>query len=196
MTPIERLKARRDRYLREVEQIRADSDLNDSAKARRIGPLFRAFKAEEGEAIAGARAEVVEKAAEAGRKAFAVPSAFGSDPALAMLSYRAALDSVEGIGDPKVLAAKLERALLTGDKALARAAAWRANELGDESLVRKYMESDQDAARAFEEWGRAYEGERRLKELGPSFAFGYGEVEEPREARRPEARAEKLAGRG
>lgn len=57
------------------------------------------------------------------------------------------------------------------------------------------MQSDRDAGRAFEEWGRAYEEERQLKELGPSFAFGYGEVEEPREARRPEAHAE-LAGRG
>jgi hypothetical protein len=68
MTPIERLKARRDRYLREVEEIRADADLNDPAKARRIGPLFRAFKAEEGEALAVAHLENADSPEEGGDK--------------------------------------------------------------------------------------------------------------------------------
>jgi hypothetical protein len=81
----------------------------------------------------------------------------GADRALVQMNYRHALDSVERLTDPKDLDARLERAVLTGDTALARAVAWRANETGDSATVTKYLETDEDARKAYEEWALAHE---------------------------------------
>jgi len=77
--------------------------------------------------------------------------------------------------------------VLTGDVALARAVAYRANEAGDVGVVNKYLDNDPDARKAWDEWADAHEGLQRLNSYGADLAFGYSALEEPREMRHPEA---------
>jgi hypothetical protein len=194
MNKIEQLKARKADLGREIERIRADRDYSEGAKARRIAPLYSRFKAEERRMLDEARAETAQMAASKGRKAFEAPTMHGADKALVAMNYRHALDSVEGLTDQKDLDARLERAVLTGDAALARAVAWRANETGDGATVTKYLDTDGDARRAYEEWADAHNDLQKLNDYGAELAFGYAELEEPpREVRHPEAKAE-IAG--
>ena len=190
MNRLEQLKARKADLGREIERIRADRDYSEGAKARRIAPLYSRFKAEERRTLDEVRAETAQAAASKGRKAFEAPAMHGADRALVQMNYRHALDSVEGLTNPKDLDARLERAVLTGDSALARAAAYRANETGDSVTVTKYLDTDGDACRAYEEWADAHEELQKLNDFGAELAFGYAELEEPREVRHPEAKAE------
>jgi hypothetical protein len=119
----------------------------------------------------------------------------GADKALVAMNYRHALDSVEGLTDPKDLDSRLERAVLTGDAALARAVAYRANETGDGATVTKYLDTDGNARKAYEEWADAHEALQKLNDYGAELAFGYAEMEEPREVRHPEAKAEMAGSR-
>jgi len=185
---IEELKGSKERFRAEVERVRADRDYNDGAKARHIAPLYRRFKAEEKRVLDAMKAETAERAASKGRRAFEAPAMPGADKALVAMNYRSALDSVEGLRDTSALDARLERAVLTGDVALARAVAYRANEAGDVGVVNKYLDNDPDARKAWDEWADAHEGLQRLQNYGPDLAFGYAEVDEPREMRHPEAR--------
>lgn len=197
MNKLEKLRKSKTDYERELERIRGDHDYNEGAKARRIAPIYSRLKAEERRILDELKAETAQAAASKGRKAFEAPAMHGADKALVQMNYRHALDSVEGITDPKDLDARLERAVLTGDSALARAVAYRANEAGDTATVTKYLDHDQDTRQAWEEWGHAYEELQRLESYGAELAFGYAEVEEPSEMRTPEARAElSTAGRG
>jgi hypothetical protein len=141
------------------------------------------------------RAQTAERAASKGRKAFAAPAMHGADKALVAMNYRHALDSVEGLTDPKDLDSRLERAVLTGDAALARAVAYRANETGDGATVTKYLDTDGNARKAYEEWADAHEALQKLNDYGAELAFGYAEMEEPREVRHPEAKAEMAGSR-
>ena len=93
-------------------------------------------------------------------------------------------------------AARPERAALTGDTTLARAVAYRANEIDDSATVTKYLNTGENARKAYEEWADAHEDLQRLQNYGAELAFGYAEVEEPREMRHPEARAEMAGSRG
>jgi hypothetical protein len=195
MNKLEQLKARKADLGREIESIRGDRDYSEGAKARRIGPLFARFKAEERRVLDEMRAETAERAASKGRRAFEAPAMHGADKALVAMNYRHALDSVEGLTDPKDLDARLERAVLTGDAALARAVAWRVNETGDGATVTKYLDTDGDARRAYEEWADAHEALQQLNDYGAELAFGYAEMEEPREVRHPEAKAEMAGSR-
>ncbi len=193
MNKLEQLRQRKADYERELERVRADRDYNDGAKARHIAPLYRRFKAEEKRVLDAMKAETAERAASKGRRAFEAPAMPGADKALVAMNYRSALDSVEGLRDTSALDARLERAVLTGDAALARAVAYRANEAGDVGVVNKYLDNDPDARKAWDEWADAHEGLQRLQNYGPDLAFGYAEVDEPREMRLPEAR-EALSG--
>ena len=127
MNKLEQLKARKADLGREIERIRGDRDYSEGAKARRIASLYSRFKAEERQTLDEMKAETAQAAASKGRKAFEPPAMPGADKALVAMNYRHALDSVEGLTDPKDLDARLERAVLTGDSALARAVAYRAN---------------------------------------------------------------------
>jgi hypothetical protein len=188
MNKLEQLRQRKADYERELERVRADRDYNDGAKARHIAPLYHRFKAEEKRVLDAMKAETAERAASKGRRAFEPPAMPGADKALVAMNYRSALDSVEGLRDTSALDARLERAVLTGDAALARAVAYRANEAGDVGVVNKYLDNDPDARKAWDEWADAHEGLQRLQNYGPDLAFGYAEVDEPREMRHPEAR--------
>jgi hypothetical protein len=185
---IEELKGSKERFRAEVERVRADRDYNDGAKARHIAPLYRRFKAEEKRVLDAMKAETAERAASKGRRAFEAPAMPGADKALVAMNYRSALDSVEGLRDTSALDARLERAVLTGDVALARAVAYRANEAGDVGVVNKYLDNDPDARKAWDEWADAHEGLQRLNSYGADLAFGYSALEEPREMRHPEAK--------
>lgn len=187
MNKLEQLRQRKADYERELERVRADRDYNDGAKARHSAPLYRRFKAEEKRVLDAMKAETAERAASKGRRAFEAPAMPGADKALVAMNYRSALDSVEGLRDTSALDARLERAVLTGDVALARAVAYRANEAGDVGVVNKYLDNDPDARKAWDEWADAHEGLQRLQNYGPDLAFGYAEVDEPREMRHPEA---------
>ncbi len=193
MNKLEQLKARKADLGREIERIRGDRDLSEGAKARRIAPLFARFKAEERRVLDEMKAETALTAAKKGQKAFEPPAMFGADRALVAMNYRHALDGIEGLTDPKDLDARLERAVLTGDAALARAVAYRANETGDSATVTKYLDTDGDARKAYEEWADAHGDLQKLNDYGAELAFGYAEMEEPREVRHPEAKAE-MAG--
>ena len=187
MKKIEELKGSKERFRAEVERVRADRDYNDGAKARHIAPLYHRFKAEEKRVLDAMKAETAERAASKGRGAFEAPAMPGADKALVAMNYRSALDSVEGLRDTSALDARLERAVLTGDVALARAVAYRANEAGDVGVVNKYLDNDPDARKAWDEWADAHEGLQRLNSYGADLAFGYSALEEPREMRHPEA---------
>ncbi|MDQ3639437.1 MAG: hypothetical protein M3426_15910 [Actinomycetota bacterium] len=193
MNKLEQLRQRKADYERELERIRGDRDYNDGARARRIAPIYGRLKAEERRVLDEMKAETAETAASKGRKAFEAPAMYGADKALVAMNYRHALDSVEGLLNSKDMDARLERAVLTGDAALARAVAYRANETGDTGTVTKYLDSDEDSRRAYEEWASAHEDLQQLVSYGAELAFGYAEVDEPREMRLPEAR-EALSG--
>ncbi len=87
----------------------------------------------------------------------------------------------------------LEQADLLGDKTLMRAVAWRANAVGNDALVRRYLDSDEDGRKSYEAWADAHGELERVESYGTELGLGYAELEEPAEARHPEARAE-MAG--
>jgi hypothetical protein len=179
----EQLRRNRDRYQRKLAEIKQDTDLTPEAKARRIEPIYKEAKAVDSQ-LRGARMEGLrEKVRTAEREAFAAPSMRGSDPALLQLNYRNALDSVAETTDPNLLARKLDRALLTGDAALAKAAAWRANDLGAAAVVKKYMDTDEAASRKWSNWAEAFSEVERVEQLGESLALGDAPLQEPSELR-------------
>ena len=179
----DRLKANRERFGRKLEQVRDDSDLSPEGRARQLRPVFEEAKAVDSKLRAERMAELREKVRTAEREAFAAPTMRGADPALAQLNFRSALDSVEPLTDPELLSRKLERALLTEDKALAKAAAWRANELGAEAVVRRFMDTDEAASRKWTAWSEAFAEVERVERLGESLGFGDAPIQEPPELR-------------
>ncbi len=179
----EKLRKNRENLQRKLAQIRADEDLTREAKARRIRPLYEEAKREERRLRQERRDGLTERTRAAERKAFAPPALQGADPALVQMSYRAALDSVEGITDVAELARKLERATITGDRALARAVAWRANDYGADQVVRTYLDTDEAARRAWTEWADAHTELEQAQQLGVSFSSGVPPIEEPDELR-------------
>ncbi len=184
MTTIdEKLKKNRENLQRKLEEIRADADLTREAKARRVRPLYEEAKREEARLRQERRDGLAERTRAAERKAFAPPALSGSDPALVQMNFRSALDSVEGITDPGVLARKLERANMTGDRTLARAVAWRANDYGADGVVRAYLDTDAKARKDWTEWADAHAEQEQAQRMGASFASGVPPIEEPDELR-------------
>ncbi len=178
----DRLKANRDRYQRKLEEIQQDNDLSREGKARKLRPVFEEAKVEEARLRQARRDELAKRTSDAERKAFAPPSLRGADPALVQLNFRSALDSVERINDNAELARKLERAVTTGDRTLARAAAIRANELGADHVVTSYLANDEEARKDWLEWSDAH-AEMSGSGLGETFDSGIPALEEPSELR-------------
>ena len=181
----EKLRQNREKLTRELAEIRADGDLTREAKARRMRPIYEAAKSAERRLREEKRSGLVEKTRAAERKAFAPPALSGADPALLQMNYRAALDSVEGITDAGELARKLERANMTGDKTLARAVAWRANDYGADQVVRTYLDSDEGAREDWTEWADAHTDMEQAQTMGSSFSSGVPPIEEPDELKHP-----------
>ncbi len=179
----EKLRANKARYGRKLEQVRNDSDLSPEGKARKLRPAFEEAKAVDSRLRSERMEGLREKVRAAEKEAFAAPSMRGSDPALLQLNYRNALDSVAETTDPNLLARKLDRALLTGDAALAKAAAWRANELGAAAVVRKYMDTDEGASRKWSDWAAAFAEVEQIEKLGETLGFGDVPISEPPELR-------------
>jgi hypothetical protein len=179
----DKIRQNRDRYGRKLAEIKQDTDLTAEAKARRLGPIYKEAKAVDVKLRSERMAELRTKVHAAEKEAFAAPSLRGSDPALLQLNYRNALDSVAETTDPNLLARKLDRALLTGDAALAKAAAWRANEIGTAAVVKKYMDTDEAASRKWSNWAEAYSEVERVEQLGESLGFGDVPISEPSELR-------------
>ena len=67
MSKLETLMQRKENYQRELERIRADRDYNEGAKARRIAPIYQAFKAAEQRTLDEMKAETAERAARLSR---------------------------------------------------------------------------------------------------------------------------------
>jgi hypothetical protein len=178
----DKLRQNRERFGRKLEDVRGDNDLSLEGKARHIAPLYQAAKAEEARLRQARRDGLAERTRAAERKAFAPPSLRGSDPALTEMNFRAALDSVEKITDNAELARKLERATLTGDRTLARAAAIRANELGADRVVTAYLATDEQAQKDWTQWADAH-AEMAGSGLGETFDSGIPSLEEPDELR-------------
>jgi hypothetical protein len=179
----DRLKANRERFGRKLEQVRNDSDLSPEGRARQLRPVFEEAKAVDSKLRAERMAELREKVRAAEKEAFAAPTMRGADPALAQLNFRSALDSVEPLTDPELLSRKLERALLTEDKTLARAVAWRANELGAAAVVRRFMDTDEAASRKWTAWSEAFAEVEQVERLGETLGFGDAPIQEPPELR-------------
>ena len=179
----EKLRANRERFGRKLEQVRNDSDLSQEGRARQLRPVFEEAKALDSKLRSERMAELRTKVRAAEKEAFAAPSMRGSDPALLQLGYRNALDSVEQITDPNLLSRRLDRALLTGDAALAKATAWRANDLGAAGVVKKYMDTDEDASRKWTKWAEAHGEVEQVERLGETLGFGDVPIEEPSELR-------------
>ncbi len=184
MTDIDRkLRQNRENLQRKLEEIRQDADLTREAKARRLEPAYREAKREEARLRQERRDGLAQSTRAAERKAFAPPALSGSDPALVQMNFRSALDSVEGITDAGVLARKLERANMTGDRTLARAVAWRANDYGADGVVRAYLDTDAEARKDWTEWADAHAEQEQAQRMGASFASGVPPIEEPDELR-------------
>jgi hypothetical protein len=177
-----KLKANRERFGRKLEEVRADGDLSREGRARRLKPLYEEAKAEEARLRQARRDELTQRTSDAERKVFAAPPLRGSDPALAQMNYRFAWDSVDGITDNGELSRKLERAAATGDTALAKAVALRANELGAVGVVKKYLDSDKQASKDWVEWSDAHAAFAGSG-LGETFDSGIPTLEEPDELR-------------
>jgi hypothetical protein len=178
----EQIKRNRDRYQRQLSDIKQDTDLTAEARARRIEPLYREAKAEEARLRQARRDGLAERTRDAERKAFAAPALRGSDPALSQMNFRAALDSVERITDNAELSRKLERAVATGDRTLARAAAIRGNEIGADRVVSDYLATDEQAREAWTQWADAH-AEMAGSGLGETFDSGIPALEAPDELR-------------
>jgi hypothetical protein len=179
----EKIRANKARYERTLEQVRADGDLSPEGKARKLRPVFEEAKALDSKLRGERMADLREKVRAAERAAFAAPALRGADPALVQLNFRSALDVVEGIVDPSLLARRLDRALLTEDKALAKAVAWRANDLGAAGVVKKYMDTDEAASRKWTAWAEAFAEVEQIERLGESLGFGDVPISEPPEIR-------------
>ncbi len=182
MSTDDKIRANRDRYQRKLEEIQRDTDLSQEGKARHIHPLYKEAKAEEARLRQARRDGLAKRTSDAERKAFAPPALRGSDPALAQMNFRAALDSVERITDNAELSRKLERAVATGDRTLARAVAIRANELGADHVVTAYLASDEQARKDWTAWADAH-AEMAGSGLGEMFDSGVPILEEPPELR-------------
>jgi hypothetical protein len=179
----DQIRRNRERFTRKLEDLRNDTDLTGEAKARRIEPIYREAQALDAKLRSERMSELRTKVRDAEKEAFAAPALRGADPALAQMNYRSALDSVEGLSSPVELARKLDRALLTGDKTLAKATAWRANELGAAGVVEDYMATDEAANRKWSNWAEAHTELERVGQLGESLAFGDAPIQEPSELR-------------
>jgi len=181
-TIADKLRQNRERYGRRLADIQQDNDLSREGKARKLRPVFEEAKVEEARLRQARRDELAKRTSDAERKAFAPPSLRGADPALVQMNFRSALDSVERINDNAELARKLERATLTGDRTLARAAAIRANELGADHVVTTYLANDEQARKDWTEWADAH-AEMSGSGLGETFDSGIPTLEEPSELR-------------
>ncbi len=179
----DKIRQNRERFGRKLEDVRADQDLTAEARARRIEPIYREAKALDSKLRSERMTGLREKVRAAEKEAFAAPALRGADPALLQLGYRNALDTVEGITDPNLLSRRLDRALLTGDAALAKAVAWRANELGADAVVRKFMDTDEAASRKWGDWAEAFGEVERVERLGETLGFGDAPISEPSELR-------------
>jgi hypothetical protein len=178
----DKIRANKARYQRKLEEVRADGDLSREGQARHIAPLYQEAKAEEARLRQARRDGLAERTSAAERKAFSPPVLRGSDPALVQMNYRSALDSVEKITDTAELARKLERAVVTGDRTLARAAAIRANELGADRVVSDYLATDEQAREDWTRWADAH-SEMAGSGLGETFDSGIPALEAPSELR-------------
>jgi hypothetical protein len=183
MSIVEKMRANRDRYQRKLADIQQDTDLTAEAKARRIAPIYREAQAVDAQLRSERMADLREKVRTAEKEAFAAPALRGADPALLQLNYRNALDSVAETTDPNLLSRRLDRALLTGDAALAKATAWRANDLGAAVVVKKYMDTDEAASRKWTAWSEAFSEVELVETLGETLALGDAPIQEPSELR-------------
>jgi hypothetical protein len=179
----DKLRQNRDRYQRKLEEVRADGDLSPEGKARQLRPAFEEAKTLDSKLRSERMAELRTKVRAAEKEAFAAPSMRDADPAAAQMNYRHALDGVGEITDARILSSRLERAVITGDKALARATAWRANDLQHDGVVRAYLDSDEDANRKWSNWAEAFSEVERVEQLGESLVFGDAPIQEPDELR-------------
>jgi len=179
----DRLKANRERYERKLADIQQDNDLTAEAKARKLRPVFEEAKAVDTRLRSERMEGLREKVRDTEREAFAAPSMRNADPATMQMNYRHALDAVDGITDAHVLSSRLERAVITGDKSLARAVAWRANELQHDGVVNAYLDSDSDARRKWTAWAEAHTEAERVEQLGETLGFGDVPISEPPELR-------------
>jgi len=179
----EKLRANRERFGRKLEQVRNDSDLSREGKARQLRPVFEEAKALDTRLRSERMEGLREKVRDTEREAFKAPALRNADPAAMQMNYRHALDAVDGITDARILSSRLERAVITGDQTLARAVAWRANELQHDGVVRAYLDDDQDANRKWSNWAEAHTELERVEQLGESLGFGDAPLEEPSELR-------------
>jgi len=150
----EKLRANKARFGRKLEQVRNDGDLSQEGRARQLRPVFEEAKATDAKLRGERMSELRTKVHAAEKEAFAAPALRGAD-----------------------------RALLTGDAALAKAAAWRANEIGAASVVKKYMDTDEAANRKWAAWAAAFSEVERVEQLGESLGFGDAPLQEPPELR-------------
>jgi hypothetical protein len=179
----EKLRANRARFTRKLEDVRADNDLSREGKARRLAPLYQEAKTLDAKLRSERMEGLREKVRDTEREAFKAPALRNADPAAMQMNYRHALDAVDGITDARILSSRLERAVITGDKPLARAVAWRANELQHDGVVNAYLDSDSDARRKWTAWAEAHTEAERVEQLGETLGFGDVPISEPPELR-------------
>ncbi len=179
----EKIRANKARYERTLEQVRADGDLSPEGKARKLRPVFEEAKALDTRLRSERMEGLREKVRDTEREAFKAPALRNADPAAMQMNYRHALDAVDGITDARILSSRLERAVITGDKPLARAVAWRANELQHDGVVNAYLDSDSDARQKWTAWAEAHTEAERVEQLGETLGFGDVPISEPPELR-------------
>lgn len=105
-------------YQAAVERVRADKRLSPDGKAGQIGRLTALERRRRSDIIEGAAERATARRAELERQVFRLPAGANASDAV---SYRDALDRVEQITNPEELGRLVDRAVRTGDAALARA---------------------------------------------------------------------------
>lgn len=139
----------------DIETVRRNPDLNDAAKKRRIGEIYDKAVAEHKELVEAEDQRVAGELQRATRAALAPPEISGADKAMVAMSYRDALDRVEGVRDSDSLLQVLERAQKTGDEVLGKAVLYRGYELESESVVGAYVKTFPREASKYETFMRA-----------------------------------------
>jgi hypothetical protein len=138
----------REKAEREIERIRANRDLSDEARRRKIQEVYERSVAEHRELVEEERRAEAEAIASAERKVLGIPypeRSSASERAMIAMSYRDALDRAErSAADPEnstALLDLLERAEVAGDDLLARAVYHTATRRGARQVADTYLAS-------------------------------------------------------
>lgn len=176
----EQMEGNQRRYRNRVEEIREDPDLNEDARRRYLKDAHQEARTKHAELFEEQRQTVAEKLEKKRKAALAPPELFGADKASLAMSYRDALDRATNTQDAAALKDLLDRAHLTGDRVLAKAALFVGyQKYESEAVVGDYLEAYPDDRQRWDEFMEAAQEHNALENQEKT--FGQLGPEPPRE---------------